>query len=154
MRHLGKAFHILSNDPALRRPPKDAPPEDVAAFEALLAAARASGDRSALPLATSRKPVLWRLRGLSLHAWEEVSAEGNTSRMCRRAVQYGLAGFDDAVGTDGEKLTPETESDGVEKILTYDVTEEIYGTYLREAIVELGVRIMELSNLRPQSGQG
>lgn len=154
MRRLGKSFHVLSTDPALRQP-DEKDPEAVAAFEAQLLAVRATGDLSGLPLAGTRKPVLWRLRGLTMHGEEELAGCGdNRLRLARMAIQRGLAGFDNAVGSDGEKLDFADESDGRERVVLYAVVAEIHGAYGRGAIIELGGRILELSTPSPPSGQG
>lgn len=163
MRKLGKSFHVLSMDPALRQPraPVDpeAPTKDeaaaLAAYEAQLEAVRAAGDISGLPLAGTRKPAIWRVQGLTMHGEEELSpAGGNRLRMARIAIQHGLAGMDGAVGSDGEKLDYAAEFDGREKVVLYAIPEEIKGAYGRAAIIELGNRILELSEPNPFSGQG
>lgn len=150
MKKLGKAVHICSTDRALKLPADDATPQQVAEFKAAYERACETGDLTGLPT-RGRPPVLWRLQSLSLHGWEEISNETTHSfRLCRMALQRGLVSMEHAA----EELKLERESDGTEKILTYETMEAIFEAYGKDAIVELGLRVMRLSNLPPPSGQG
>lgn len=152
MPRLTQAVHVWSEDPALDRSDPQRLAEGLARY-------RETEELGDLPLKPDRRPVLWRLRGLSMDAWEDTSGERNVARMCRLAVQRGLVAVEGAISAitdDGRPLTLRSDAAGPggrERSLTYECAQDIHAIS-GALVIELGARILELATPRPPSGQG
>lgn len=163
--------HVWSEDPAIDYPRVTGNPEDdeksKKAFETAFAEYKRTGDAKRLPFKDGEQPVLFRLRSLThaqklavgdalTAAMQRVVAIGNESvasnlllyRPCSELVAVGLVDIVGMLNVDGSPLELEFE-DGKKRVSRASM-EKISHEAL---IIELGLRIREISSPDPTRGQ-
>ncbi len=156
------AIHVYSDDAALdkpRTPREDETQRDAPARKAWDEAwkrFRETGDLAALPLKEGQKPTVFHIASLKREHMELLGDPlsdlragnlGETLKKCAMMVRWGLTGAKDFVDEGGTPVALEFNGEeGKDRILK---VESLRDLYYPELILELGLRIYEVSTPSP-----
>ena len=146
---IGSVKHVYSEDEAFDR-------SDAAAFDAAMKAFLKDGDLSILPLREGRTPAVFVLRPLKRLVNQHVNdllLNNQASQAFTEAVAFGLAKAE-GYSVDDIPVQLAYEKQEVKRRgfrLTEDCLDQIFDTKL---FTELGLRIIEISQLDFRRGQG
>lgn len=146
--------HVWTGDPALHWGETD---EEKAAAKAGYKRFVETGDTSHLRLKDGARPTVWKLRSLPMLAYEDAIAlvAAHSKRGLREAARRGIVSVENLTAHGGGKVDLRTEKDDGIPTVTVACLVELFDEvpHLTDILDELGMRVLEVSNLNPTSGR-